>query len=381
MNFELGEEHIALRRLVRDFAEKEVAPIAAEVDASGQFPEGVVTKLGELGLLGLPFPEEYGGGGADELSYAILLEELARVDCGLGLSVEAHISLGGSPLNRWGTPEQKRRWLIPLAQGRMMGSIGLTEPEAGSDLGGISTTAALDGDEWVINGNKCFITNAGAGSHGLVNVLTVTGQREDGRKEYSIIIVPRGTPGYEVSEPRQKLGLHSSDTRDLSFTDCRVPRENLLGERGAGYRQALAVLDEGRFGIAALGVGLSQACLELSLQYARERKQFGKPLFDFQVIQFKLADIAINVELARLITYKAAVLCQEGKPYTKEAAMAKVFASEVAVRAAEEGVQIHGGYGYMSECPLSRFYRDAKLLTIGEGTSEVQRMVIARHLP
>jgi butyryl-CoA dehydrogenase len=380
MNFELSEHHLVLMRMVRDFAQREIAPVAQKLDETGEFPFEIVRKMGELGLLGLPFPEEYGGSAADTLSYVIALEEIARVDCSVALTMAADVTLGGYPLYHFGTEEQKRQWLVPLAQGKILGAFGLTEPGAGSDAGATATTAILQDDRWIINGTKCFITNAGTEISGFVTITAVTGQRADGKKEISNIIVPRGTPGYTQSPPYKKLGLRASDTRELSFVDCAVPRGNLLGERGAGLRQFLQTLDEGRIGIAALGVGLAQGCLDLSLSYARERIQFGQPLFEFQAIQFKLADIAVNVELARLISYKAAALKDAGKPHTKESAMAKLFSSEIAVRAAEEAVQIHGGYGYMDDCPASRYYRDAKLLTIGEGTSEIQRLVIARHL-
>lgn len=380
MDFELSEQHLALRRMVRDFAEKEIAPLAQKLDESGDFPYEVVRQMGELGFMGLPFTEEYGGSGADTLSYVIAVEEIARVDCSVALTMEANVSLAGYPLYRFGTEEQKQRWLVPLAQGKILGAFGLTEPDAGSDIRAITTSAALAGGEWEINGSKCFITNAGTEMSGFVIVAAVTGRLPSGKKEISNIIVPNGTPGYTQAEPYHKLGHRASDTRPLFFTDCRVPEENLLGERGAGLRQFLETLDGGRIAVAAMGVGVIQACLDLSLAYAQERIQFGRPILDFQGVQFKLADMAVNLELARLLCYKAAVLKDTGRPCTAEAAMVKLFASEAAVRAAEDGVQIHGGYGYTQECPLSRYYRDAKLLTIGEGTSEVQRLVIARHL-
>lgn len=379
MNFDLNEHQIAIRKLARDFAEKEIAPVAQMLDERSEFHYGIIRKLGELGFLGLTFPEKYGGGGGDGLSYTILVEELARVDCSVALTVEASVTLGGFPLFRFGSEEQKQRWLVPLAQGKIIGAFGLTEPGAGSDAGATSATAVLDGDEWVINGTKCFITNTGTEMSGFVTITANTGKRGE-KKEISNIIVPRGTPGYLQAKPYKKMGFRASDTRELSFSDCRVPRDNLLGERGAGFRQFLTTLDYGRVAMAAIALGLAQGCLDLSLEYARQRVQFGKPISKFQAVQFKLADMATNVELARLITYKAAVLQDEGKPFTKEAAMAKLFASEIAVKATDEGVQIHGGYGFMDDFPISRFYRDAKLTTIGEGTSEVQRMVIARIL-
>lgn len=380
MDFELSEQHIVLQRMVRDFTQREIAPVAQKLDETGEFPYDIVSQMGQLGLLGLPFPEKYGGSGADTISLVITLEELARVDASVALTLGASVTLGGYPLYCFGTEEQKQTWLVPLAQGKILGAFGLTEPGAGSDAGATATTAVLKNNRWIINGTKCFITNAGTDISGFVTITAVTGQRREGRKEISTIIVPRGTPGYTPSKPYKKMGLRASDTRELSFADCAVPEENLLGERGAGLHQFLETLDAGRIGVAAMGVGIAQGCLELSLSYARERVQFGRPIFDFQAIQFKLADMAVDIELARLISYKSAMLQDRGKPCSKEAAMAKLFASEIAVRAAEEGVQIHGGYGYMDDFPISRFYRNAKLLTIGEGTSEIQRLVIARHL-
>lgn len=381
MDFELSEHHLVLQRMVRDFAEKEIEPVVAQFDEDERFPIEIIQKMGELGLLGLPFPEKYGGGGGDHLSYAILLEELGRVDLGIALTVDADCTLAGFPLNYFGSEEQKQKWLVPLAQGKILGCFGLTEPGAGSDAGGsMATTAVLEGDEWVINGSKTFITNAGAPNCTFCVVAAVTGKRADGKKEISNFIVPQGTPGFSISKPYQKLGVRTSDTRELSFDNCRVPRENLVGEKGAGFRQFLATLDEGRLTIAAMSVGMAQRCLELSTKYAKERVQFGQPIFNFQATQFKLSDMAVNVELARLITYKAAWLEDQGKPYTKEVAMAKLFASEIAQKAAADAVQIHGGIGFTKEYPVERFYRDCRLLTIGEGTSEVMRLIIARHL-
>ncbi|TAK31681.1 MAG: acyl-CoA dehydrogenase [Chloroflexota bacterium] len=380
MDFDLTYEQLAVKRMVREFAEREVAPVAEGLDEREEFPYALVHKMGELGLMGLPFPERYGGGGADTVSYAIAVEEIARVDSSLAITLAANVSLGGSPIYLFGSEEQKQHWLRPLAEGKWLGAFGLTEPGAGSDSGNTSTTAELDGDEWVIDGSKMFITNSGTEISGFVSVTAVTGRRSKDKKEISSIIVPRGMPGYTQSKPLKKTGWHASDTRELFFENCRVPRENLLGERGAGLRQFLTVLDGGRISVAAIGVGLAQGALEQSLQYAKQRSQFGRPISTLQAVQFKLADMAVNVELARLITYKAGVLKDEGKDFATVAGMAKLFASEIAVKCAEEGVQIHGGYGYMREYSISRFYRDAKILTIGEGTSEIQRLILARHL-
>lgn len=378
MDFHLEERHLALQQALRRFAEKEIAPIAAEMDEKEEFPCHIIRMLGELGIMGLPFPREYGGAGADALSYIIALEELARVDSSIAVTVEATVSLAGHLLLYYGTEEQKRRWLIPLAQGKVLGSFGLTESEAGSDTGAIATTAVLEGGQWVINGSKNFITNAGTEMSGFIILATVNNRNGD--REYNSILVPAGIPGYEIGKPLKKVGWHASDTRQLSFVDCKVPAENLVGERGKGRHQFLEVLTGARVGFAAMAVGLAQACLEMSLSYAQHRVQFGQPLSKHQAIQFKLADMAVNVEMARLATYKAACLMGEGKPFRKEAAIAKLFASEAAVRVAEDAVQVHGGYGFIRETPISRFYRDSKILTIAEGTSEVQRMIIAREL-
>lgn len=380
MDFELSEHHLALRRMFRDFAEKEIEPLVAKFDEREELPLEIIGKMGELGLLGLLFPEKYGGADADHLSYAILMEELGRVDLGVALTVDADCSLAGFPLSHFGSEEQKRRWLMPLAQGQILGCFALTEPEAGSDAGGMATTAVLAGDEWVINGTKCFITNAGVPTCTFCIVAAITGKSADGKKEITNFIVPHGTPGFSISKPYRKLGVRTSDTRELSFNNCRVPRENLLGQRGAGFRQFMATLDEGRLALAAMSVGMAQRCLELCTKYAKERIQFGQPIFNFQATQFKLSDMALNVELARLITYEAAWLEDQGKPFTKEAAMAKLFASEISQKAAADAMQIHGALGFTKEYPLERFYRDSRLLTIGEGTSEVMRLIIARHL-
>ncbi len=380
MNFDLQEQHIAVQKLVRDFAQKEIAPVIARYDEAEEFPTDIIRKLGTLGIMGLPFPEKYGGGGADTISYVIALEELARVDSSVGITIEADVTLGGMPIFLYGTEEQKRRWLTPLAQGKTLGAFGLTEPSGGSDNRGMQSTASVQNENWVINGTKCFITNAGTEMSAFVTVAAVTGARPQGGKEFSTILVPTGTPGYSVSKPYKKMGWRASDTRELRFDDCRVPEANLIGKRGAGLRQFMVVLDRGRVAVAALCTGIAQGCLDLSHAYAKQRVAFGQSINKFQAIQFKLSDMAVNVELARLITYKAAFLQDKGAPFTQEAAMAKLFSSEIAVKAADEGLQIHGGYGFMRETPINRFYRDAKVMTIGEGTSEVLRMVIARNM-
>jgi butyryl-CoA dehydrogenase len=376
----VGEQHRAVRRLVRDFAEREVRPVSRELDETGRFPLELVRRLGQLGLLGLTIPEAYGGSGGDTVSLAIAIEELARVDSSLAVTVSAGVTLAGGPVSMFGTEDQKRRWLPPLCAGEMLGAFALTEPEAGSDAGATRTRAVLDGDRWVINGRKVFITNSGTPITGFI-LATVTTGEQDGRREISNIIVPRDAPGLQVGPPYRKLGWRASDTREVVFENCIVPAENLLGQRGAGFKQALITLDGGRIGIAAMSVGLAQACLEASLSYAQSRRQFGRPIYDFQAVQFKLVDLAVGLEAARLLTYRAAHLKDRGEPYTTAAAMAKLFASELAVRAAEEAVQIHGGLGFMEDGPVARLYRDAKILTIGEGTSEIQRLVIGRRLP
>jgi len=380
MDLELTEQHKALRKLVRDFMEKEFAPIAQELDDREEFPVEIVKRLGELGILGITFPEKYGGGESDAISYVITIEELTRVDSSMGITVEADVTLGGSPLCHFGTEEQKLTWLVPLAKGEILGAFGLTEPEAGSDSGATQTTAVLERDEWVINGTKCFITNSGTPMTGFVTITAVTGKRPDGKKEISNIMVPAGTPGFTVSKKYKKMGWRASDTRELSFVDCRVPKKNIIGQRGAGLKQFLETLDEGRLGVASMGLGLAQGVFEMSLKYAKQRVQFGRPIFEYQEIQSKLVNMAIGVEAGRLLCYQAALLKDKGVPYTKEAAMAKMFTSEFAIKAASEGVQIHGGIGLMDDSPISRFYRDAKFLTIGEGTTEIQKMVIARRL-
>jgi short/branched chain acyl-CoA dehydrogenase len=379
VNFDLSDDHKLIQSTVRDFAEREVAPVAEELDRTKTFPYEIVRKLGELNLMGIPFPEEYGGGGGDTLAYAIAVEELTRVDSSVAITLCAHTSLGTQPIYLFGSEEQKQEWLPRLCAGQILGAFGLTEPEAGSDAGNTQTRARLEDGEWVINGAKQFITNAGTDISGLVSITAVTGG-ENGNKEISNLIVPNGTPGYVAGEPYRKMGWNASDTRPLSFTDCRVPEESLLGERGAGFKQFLHVLDIGRIGVSAMGVGLAQGALDQSLAYAKERKAFGQPISRFQAIQMKLADMATEIEAARYLVYKAALEKDAGKTFTLTAAKAKLKTGRLAVKASEEAVQIHGGYGYIEEYPVCRFYRDAKILTIGEGTDEVQQMVIARAL-
>ncbi len=377
MNFDLTKEQEMIRKLIRDFAEAEVAPGADERDRTGEFPKEIFEKLSELGIMGLPFSEQYGGGEADTTSFAIVVEELSRVCGSTGITYSAHISLGGAPLNLFGTHEQKEKYLTPICTGESFGAFGLTEPNAGSDAGGTQTTAVLEGDEWVINGSKCFITNASYAKHLAVTAIT---DRSKGTNGISAFIVPTDAPGFTVISNYEKLGLHSSNTTELIMENVRVPKENLLGKEGHGFKQFLATLDGGRIGIGAMAVGLAQGAYEKALQYAQERKQFGKSLSTFQAIQFKLADMAMNIELARTAVYKAAWLKDQGRSFKKEAAIAKLFASEICMRVCDQAVQIHGGYGYMKEYQVERFFRDAKLLEIGEGTSEVQRMVIAREI-
>lgn len=380
MDFNLSAEQKAMQKMCREFAENEIAPRAQEMDRTGEFPYDIIKKMGDLGLMGLPIPKQYGGAGADYLTYAIAIEEISRADASVGITMSAHISLPCNALLYFGSDEQKQKWLIPLAQGEMLGAFGLTEPSAGSDAGATQTTVELKDDQWVINGSKCFITNAGTDISGLVIITAVTGRREDGKPEISNFIVPRGTKGYSQGPKYDKMGWRASDTRELIFSDCKIPKENLLGELGGGFKQFLQVLDAARISMAALSVGVAQACLDASLKYAKERVQFGRPISKFQAISFKLADMATEIELARLMYYKAAWLRDNKKPYVKEAAMAKLYASEISVQCANEAVQIHGGYGFMDDFNVSRYYRDVKVNTIGEGTSEVQRIVIARQL-
>ena len=375
MDFDLSPDHELIRRTVREFAEGEIAPVAEALDREKRFPYEIVAQLGELGLLGIPFPEDVGGAGGDTLAYAIAVEELARVDSSVAITMCAHTSLGTQPIYLFGSAEQKEEWLPELTAGRKLGAFGLTEPEAGSDAGNVRTRARLDGGEWVIDGAKQFITNAGTDISGVVSITARTGD-----EEISNLLVPNGTPGYAQGEPYRKMGWNASDTRPLSFEDCRVPEDALLGPRGAGFRQFLRILDIGRIGVAAMGVGLAQGALDEALAYARERRAFGQPISKFQAIQAKLADMATEIEAARLLTYKAARLKDAERNFTLTAAQAKLKTGRLAVRCAEEAVQIHGGYGYIEEYPVCRFYRDAKILTIGEGTDEVQQMVIARAL-
>ena len=375
VNFDLTDEQAAIQRLARDFAQQEVKPVAEELDREKRFPYEIVAKLGELGLMGVPYPEQYGGGGADTLSYALVIEELARIDSSVAITVAAHTSLGTGPLYAFGSEEQKQEWMPRLTAGELLGSFGLTEPEAGSDAGNVRTTASLDGGEWRIDGAKQFITNAGTDISGFV-----TNPARPGPAVVSHIRAPRATPGYEVGPSYRKMGWNASDTRPLSFDDCRVPEENLLGPRGMGFKQFLQTLDGGRISVAAMGVGLAQGALDEALAYAKERHAFGKPIAKFQAIQMKLADLSTEIEAARLLTYKAAVEKDLGRNFSLTAAQAKLKTGRLAVRATEEAVQIHGGYGFIEEYPVCRFYRDAKILTIGEGTDEVQQMVIARTL-
>jgi short-chain 2-methylacyl-CoA dehydrogenase len=380
MDFSLNEEQLAIKNTAREFAEQEIKPLAEEMDRTGAFPYELVRKMGEIGLLGLPFPEEYGGAGADFLSYCLAMEEISRGDVSVGITMEAHTSLGASPFFLFGSKEQKEQYLPPLARGEQLWAFGLTEPEAGSDSGGTKTRAVLRDGNWHINGSKCFITNAGTDMTGGVTITAITGRLPDGRNEITNIIVPKGTPGYIIGNAYKKMGWKASDTRPLTFEDCVVPEGDILGRRGEGFKQFMQILDAGRVAIAALSVGLAQACLDEALSYAKERKQFGQPISKFQAIQFKLADMDTEIELARLMYYKAAWLYMQGQSYTKEASMAKLFASETAKRAADQAVQIHGGYGFMDEYPVSRYWRSVKVNEIGEGTSEVQRMVIAKQL-
>ena len=380
MDFRLSEEHEALRQTVREFAREVVAPVIADHYERHAFPYEIVREMGRMGLFGLPFPEEYGGMGGDYFALCLAIEELARVDSSVAITLEAAVSLGAMPIFRFGTEEQKKQWLPKLVTGEALAAFGLTEPGAGSDAAGTATRAVLDGDHWVINGSKAFITNSGTDITALITVMAVTGEREDGSKELSTIIVPSGTPGLTVAPGYSKVGWCASDTHELTFDDCRVPAENLLGERGRGFAQFLRILDEGRIAIAALAVGLAQGCVDESLRYVKERHAFGRPIGDFQAIQFKIADMELRAHTARLAYYDAAARMLAGEEFKRQAAIAKLYASECAVDNARQATQIHGGYGFMNEFPVARFWRDAKILEIGEGTSEVQRMIIARDL-
>ncbi|MEC3656044.1 acyl-CoA dehydrogenase family protein [Bacillus siamensis] len=378
MNFQLTKEQQMVREMVRDFAKNEIAPKAHEVDQSAAFPIDTFKKMGELGLLGIPFPEEYGGAGGDTISYAAAVEEIGKACGSTGLSYAAAVSLGASPLYYFGTEQQKQEHLTPLASGKALGSFGLTEPNAGSDAGGTQTKAEKMGADYVINGEKCWITNANYAR--TVIVTAVTGKNSAGKPIISALIVPTDTPGFTITSPYDKMGVRGSDTAELVLEDVRVPADNLLGDPEKGFKQFLYTLDGGRISIAALAVGIAQGALEASLSYAKERKQFGSPISSFQAIQFKLADMAMEIDLARQMVLKAAWLKDQNLPFTKEAAFAKLYASEMAVRTCLQAIQIHGGSGYMKECGVERMLRDAKLMEIGEGTSEIQRMVIARQL-
>ena len=375
MDFDLSSEHELFRDTVRAFALERVAPVAEELDRESRFPYELVAEMAGLGLMGIPFPEELGGAGGDTLAYALAVEELARIDSSVAITVAAHTSLGTMPIYLFGTDEQKQRWIPLLARGEQLAAFGLTEPDAGSDAGATRTTANLHEDGWIVNGSKVFITNAGTDITGCVTITAVTGEGE-----ISNLVIENGTPGYEISGPLQKMGWKASDTRSLSFTDCAVPVRNLLGVRGQGFTQFLQILDGGRISVAAMSVGVAQGAYDLAYAYARERQQFGRPISSFQAIQFKLADLATEIEAARGLVWKAAWLKDRGRPFAREAAMAKLYTGELSNRAVNTSLQIHGGYGFTDEFAISRLYRDQKILEIGEGTNEVQRMVIARHL-
>ena len=375
MNYELGEEQELVRSTVREFAETRIAPVAEELDRDERFPYELVAELAELGLMGMPFPEEYGGAGADTVSYAIAIEELTRIDSSVAITVAAHTSLGTMPIYLYGTEEQKREWLPRLASGQGLAAFGLTEPGAGSDAGATLTRAELRDGSWIVNGSKMFITNAGTDITACVTITALTAEGE-----VSTIIVPNGTPGYGISAPLHKLGWRASDTRELAFEDCAVPEGNLLGERGRGFQQFMEILDGGRISVAAMGVGLAQGAYDLAFAYAQERQQFGRPISKFQAVQFALADMATEIEAGRQLVYRAAWLKDAGKPFGLAAAQAKLYTGLLSNRAANAALQIHGGYGFMDEYAISRLYRDQKILEIGEGTNEVQRMVIARLL-
>jgi alkylation response protein AidB-like acyl-CoA dehydrogenase len=375
VNFDLSDEQELVRQTVRDFAVERVAPVAEELDREHRFPYELVAELAGLGLMGIPVPEAYGGAGGDTVSYAVAVEELTRIDSSVAITVAAHTSLGTMPILLFGTEEQKQQWLPDLASGRKLAAFGLTEPGAGSDAGATQTRAELRDGTWVVSGSKIFITNAGTDISACVTITALTGNGE-----ISNIVIPNGTPGYVISQPMEKLGWRASDTRELSFQDCAVPEANLLGGRGRGFQQFLEILDGGRISVAAMGVGLAQGAYDLAFAYAGERRQFGRPISSFQAIQFKLADMATEIEAGRQLLYKAAWLKDEGRPFALEAAMAKLYTGELSQRAVNHALQIHGGYGFMDEYAISRLYRDQKVLEIGEGTNEVQRMVIAKHL-
>ncbi len=375
MDLDLSPEHVLTRDTVRDFARERIAPVAEELDREGRFPYELVSEMAELGLMGIPFPERVGGGGGDTLSYALAIEELTRIDSSVAITVAAHTSLGTMPIWLFGSEEQKTEWIPPLASGQRLAAFGLTEPEAGSDAGATRTTAELGDGGWVVNGSKMFITNAGTDITWGVTITARTGP-----DEVSNLVVENGADGYEISSPMKKLGWKASDTRELTFADCHVPEGNLLGERGAGFKQFLEILDGGRISVAAMGVGLAQGAYDLAFAYAQERRQFGKPIAKFQAVAFQLADMAVEIEAGRQLVYRAAWLKDQGRPFALEAAMAKLYTGELSNRVVNKALQIHGGYGYTDEFAISRLYRDQKILEIGEGTNEVQRMVIARHL-
>ena len=377
---ELSDEQRALQGMIREFAEAEIAPHAAEWDLTSTFPAPTIRTLGELGVMGLPFPEAYGGLGAGTLSFVVALEELARVDSSVAITVAASVSLGGAPILNFGTEAQKQRWLAPLARGETIGAFASTEPGMGSDVQGLSTSARPDGADWVINGTKAYITNAGTELSSFVTTTAITGQRSPGRPEVSTFIVPVNAPGFAPQRPYAKMGWHASDTRELAYQDCRVAEDAMLGARGAGARIFLSTLDGGRIGVAAMGVGLAQGCLEHSVRWANQRCAFGQPIARYQAVSFELADLKTRIEAARALVYRAAALKDAGRPTTEAAAQAKLLASELAVHAADVAMQVHGGYGYMEESAIPRFYRDAKILTIGEGTSEILKLVIARQM-
>jgi alkylation response protein AidB-like acyl-CoA dehydrogenase len=377
MEFELSEEHRMIQRMVREFAEKEIAPRAEEIDETDRFPEDLFRRMGELGILGLPFPEEYGGSGGDYIALVLALEEIARVSGTMAIILDAHTSLCCEPIYLFGTEEQKRKYLVPLARGEKIGAFGLTEPQAGSDAGATRTRAVRDGDHWVINGQKCFITN---GSVADVIVITAKTDPEAGTRGISAFIVEKGTPGFRPGRDEKKMGLKGSVTSELFFEDCRIPAENLLGKENEGFKQFLTTLDAGRVAIAAMALGLAQGAFERSVAYAKQRVQFGQPIANFQAIQWMIAEMATEIEAARLMVYRAAWLRTKGVRFTKEASMAKLFTTEMSERVCRKAIQIHGGYGYIREYAVERMYRDQRLCAIGEGTNEIQRLVIARHV-
>ena len=375
MDLDLPQEHELLRNTVREFATARVAPVADELDRESRFPYELVAEMAELGLMGIPIPEEYGGAGSDTLAYAIAIEELTRIDSSVAITVAAHTSLGTMPIFLYGTDEQKSEWLPQLASGKKLAAFGLTEADAGSDAGATRTRAEERDGQWIVNGSKIFITNAGTDISACVTITALTGEGE-----VSNVIVPNGTPGYTISPPMHKLGWHASDTRELSFKDVAVPERNLLGERGRGFVQFLEILDGGRISVAAMGVGLAQGAYDLAYMYAKDRRQFGKPISSFQAVQFKLADMATEIEAGRALVYRAAWLKDQGRPFALAAAQAKLYTGELSNRVVNASLQMHGGYGFMEESAIARLYRDQKVLEIGEGTNEVQRMVIAKHL-